>query len=197
MCRPQGQRKVNHESAMGPRGRAASCAPTAPPHPLLSPRPPPLLPPARQVLPPEEPLVEMKATDLLARRPALSLVALVAILDPPREEAIAAVKVAHKAGISVKMITGEARVWMERILFLLGTWTAHRWCCADLYGMQCTWHPVFLGARSMDDRSQETSMVSLNPPSSLYHPVLTLPVVPPTPHLPPAAHTLTPQATTP
>lgn len=66
-------------------------------------------PPARQVLPPEEPLVEMKATDLLARRPALSLVALVAILDPPREEAIAAVKVAHKAGISVKMITGERR----------------------------------------------------------------------------------------
>jgi magnesium-transporting ATPase (P-type) len=31
---------------------------------------------------------------------------MVAILDPPREEAVEAIKVAHKAGISVKMITG-------------------------------------------------------------------------------------------
>jgi hypothetical protein len=33
-------------------------------------------------------------------------VALIAILDPPRDEAIEAVKVAHSAGIEVKMITG-------------------------------------------------------------------------------------------
>ena len=37
----------------------------------------------------------------------LSMVLLVAILDPPREEAVRAVGVAHKAGITVKMITGE------------------------------------------------------------------------------------------
>ena len=48
----------------------------------------------------------MKATDVLAKPPFMSLVALVAILDPPRDEAIAAVKIAHKAGIEVKMITG-------------------------------------------------------------------------------------------
>lgn len=34
------------------------------------------------------------------------MVALLAILDPPRDEAIEAVKVAHGAGITVKMITG-------------------------------------------------------------------------------------------
>jgi magnesium-transporting ATPase (P-type) len=34
-------------------------------------------------------------------------VSLIAILEPPRDEAIEAVKVAHKAGIQVKMITGE------------------------------------------------------------------------------------------
>lgn len=34
------------------------------------------------------------------------MVALFAILDPPREEAIAAAKIAHEAGITVKMITG-------------------------------------------------------------------------------------------
>lgn len=43
---------------------------------------------------------------LLQRKPSLALVALFAILDPPREEAIEAAKVAHQAGITVKMITG-------------------------------------------------------------------------------------------
>jgi hypothetical protein len=33
---------------------------------------------------------------------------MVAILDPPREEAVEAIKIAHKAGITVKMITGAA-----------------------------------------------------------------------------------------
>eukprot|EP00775_Hariotina_reticulata_P008890 gene8890-9068_t len=44
---------------------------------------------------------------LLKRKPSLVLVALMAILDPPRDEAIAAVKEAHQAGIVVKMITGD------------------------------------------------------------------------------------------
>jgi cation transport ATPase len=34
------------------------------------------------------------------------VVLMVAILDPPREEAVEAIKIAHKAGITVKMITG-------------------------------------------------------------------------------------------
>jgi magnesium-transporting ATPase (P-type) len=37
-----------------------------------------------------------------------AVVLMVAILDPPREEAVEAIKVAHKAGISVKMITGQS-----------------------------------------------------------------------------------------
>jgi hypothetical protein len=43
---------------------------------------------------------------LLSRPPSLAILALIAILDPPRDEAIEAVKVAHTAGITVKMITG-------------------------------------------------------------------------------------------
>jgi hypothetical protein len=41
----------------------------------------------------------------------LALVALFAILDPPREEAIEAARVAHQAGITVKMITGGGAGW--------------------------------------------------------------------------------------
>jgi len=44
---------------------------------------------------------------LRKREPTFTMVALLAILDPPREEVIDAVKVAHTAGISVKMITGD------------------------------------------------------------------------------------------
>lgn len=36
----------------------------------------------------------------------LPVVLMVAILDPPREEAVEAIKIAHRAGITVKMITG-------------------------------------------------------------------------------------------
>ncbi len=54
----------------------------------------------------DEDLSELSPESLLARKPFLTLVALIAILDPPREEAIRAVKVAHEAGIQVKMITG-------------------------------------------------------------------------------------------
>jgi cation transport ATPase len=56
----------------------------------------------------DEDLSTLSATSILERRskPFLTLVALMAILDPPRDEAIEAVKVAHRAGITVKMITG-------------------------------------------------------------------------------------------
>lgn len=59
-------------------------------------------------MPADEDVSQLSATKLLERRskPFLTLVALMAILDPPRDEAIEAVKVAHRAGISVKMITG-------------------------------------------------------------------------------------------
>jgi magnesium-transporting ATPase (P-type) len=55
----------------------------------------------------EENLDDLTPGNLRKRTPFLTMVALFAILDPPRPEAIAAVKVAHTAGISVKMITGD------------------------------------------------------------------------------------------
>lgn len=62
----------------------------------------------RAEVPEHEDVSGLTADGILARKsaPFLTLVALMAILDPPREEAIAAVKVAHRAGIVVKMITG-------------------------------------------------------------------------------------------
>lgn len=62
----------------------------------------------RAEVPADEDVSQLTATKLLERRskPFLTLVALMAILDPPRDEAIEAVKVAHRAGITVKMITG-------------------------------------------------------------------------------------------
>ncbi|KAG2431551.1 hypothetical protein HXX76_009565 [Chlamydomonas incerta] len=50
----------------------------------------------------------------------LSMVLLVAILDPPREEAVRAVGVAHKAGITVKMITGDHALTAVAIGRMLG-----------------------------------------------------------------------------
>jgi hypothetical protein len=55
---------------------------------------------------PGEDIEDFNPTYLRQRKPSLALVALFAILDPPREEAIQAAKVAHNAGITVKMITG-------------------------------------------------------------------------------------------
>ncbi|GBF92410.1 carbonate dehydratase [Raphidocelis subcapitata] len=57
---------------------------------------------------------------LLSRPPSLALLALIAILDPPRDEAIAAVKVAHEAGITVKMITGDHALTGKAIGEMLG-----------------------------------------------------------------------------
>ncbi|MBI1397763.1 MAG: HAD-IC family P-type ATPase [Betaproteobacteria bacterium] len=50
----------------------------------------------------------------------LSLAALVAMIDPPREEAIAAVARCHAAGIEVKMITGDHVVTARAIARQLG-----------------------------------------------------------------------------
>jgi hypothetical protein len=66
--------------------------------------------PCRGELPPDENLEALNPATLLSKGPFLSLVLMVAILDPPRPEAIEAVKVAHRAGISVKMITGALRM---------------------------------------------------------------------------------------
>ena len=55
----------------------------------------------------DEDISTLTAETLRLRSPSLAFVALLAILDPPREEVVEAVKVAHTAGICVKMITGE------------------------------------------------------------------------------------------
>lgn len=57
-----------------------------------------------------------------------AVVLMVAILDPPREEAVEAIKIAHRAGITVKMITGAVNPTLIVYLFpvhaLLTTSTA-------------------------------------------------------------------------
>jgi magnesium-transporting ATPase (P-type) len=57
-------------------------------------------------VPADEELSGLNPTTILGRGRFLSMVMLLAILDPPREEAVSAIKVAHRAGIQVKMITG-------------------------------------------------------------------------------------------
>jgi potassium/sodium efflux P-type ATPase len=57
----------------------------------------------------ESKLTEEMTADVLLKAPApfMTLIGLVAILDPPREDAIVACGKAKKAGITVKMITGD------------------------------------------------------------------------------------------
>ena len=50
---------------------------------------------------------EISASYIIDRPKFLTIVGLVAILDPPREECIPSIEEAHKAGIVVKMITGD------------------------------------------------------------------------------------------
>lgn len=64
----------------------------------------------RGEIPDDEDIANLSPVSLLARTPDLAFLALLAILDPPREEVIEAVKEAHTAGICVKMITGG---WVE------------------------------------------------------------------------------------
>lgn len=63
---------------------------------------------------------EISPTWLRAQQPFLSMVCLIAILDPPRPEAITAIKVAQEAGIVVKMITGDHAMTALAIGRMLG-----------------------------------------------------------------------------
>jgi len=54
------------------------------------------------------------------RAEGLSFLGLQAMLDPPREEAIDAVRACHSAGIGVTMITGDHRTTAEAIATLIG-----------------------------------------------------------------------------
>ena len=58
--------------------------------------------------------------DLLAEMKDLHLLSLVGIVDPPRAEARDAIKVAHEAGIQVRMITGDHAITAEAIARQLG-----------------------------------------------------------------------------
>eukprot|EP00285_Hemiselmis_virescens_P013221 CAMPEP_0173380530 /NCGR_PEP_ID=MMETSP1356-20130122/3202_1 /TAXON_ID=77927 ORGANISM="Hemiselmis virescens, Strain PCC157" /NCGR_SAMPLE_ID=MMETSP1356 /ASSEMBLY_ACC=CAM_ASM_000847 /LENGTH=1147 /DNA_ID=CAMNT_0014334157 /DNA_START=96 /DNA_END=3539 /DNA_ORIENTATION=+ len=57
---------------------------------------------------------------LKAKTPFLTMIGLVAILDPPRPEAIEGVRVATRAGIVVKMITGDHPATATAIAKMLG-----------------------------------------------------------------------------
>ncbi len=64
-----------------------------------------------------------------------SLLGVMAMMDPPREEAIAAVRRCHDAGIRVKMITGDHLVTARAIADKLGLSSAQARCGADLEQM--------------------------------------------------------------
>lgn len=61
----------------------------------------------RAVLPQECDPASVTTSTILEGEPLLTMVCLVAILDPPRDEAVTAIAEAHSAGIVVKMITGD------------------------------------------------------------------------------------------
>jgi Ca2+-transporting ATPase len=58
--------------------------------------------------------------DLLPLLDGMTLLALVGIVDPPRPSAKASIEIAHKAGIQVRMITGDHAVTAEAIARQLG-----------------------------------------------------------------------------
>ncbi len=58
--------------------------------------------------------------ELIARTDHLTLVALVGIVDPPRQEAAVAIAEAHTAGMAVKMITGDHAATAQAIASQLG-----------------------------------------------------------------------------
>ena len=60
------------------------------------------------------------AADLLPLVSDLTMLAVVGIVDPPRAEARAAIKIAHEAGIQVRMITGDHAVTAAAIAENLG-----------------------------------------------------------------------------
>lgn len=58
-------------------------------------------------VPEDEDISEIEASYVLTKGEFLTIAGLVAILDPPREECISAIRDAQQAGITVKMITGD------------------------------------------------------------------------------------------
>ncbi|MDD2742583.1 MAG: cation-transporting P-type ATPase [Rhodocyclaceae bacterium] len=68
---------------------------------------------ARQFLGPNSPLTVTNA-------PALTLLGLVGMIDPPRKAAISAIRHCHSAGIKVKMITGDHAVTAQAIAAQVG-----------------------------------------------------------------------------
>lgn len=52
-------------------------------------------------------LLQTEPMTIAKRRPFLTLLGLAAIIDPPREECIESIEEAHRAGINVKMVTGD------------------------------------------------------------------------------------------
>ncbi len=71
--------------------------------------------------------------DDIARR--FMLLGLVGLLDPPREEAVAAVTECRNAGISVKMITGDHAATASSIAKILGLRAAHVLTGKEIEGM--------------------------------------------------------------
>lgn len=74
----------------------------------------------RTVLPESQDLSKLNPEWIIGHTPFLEMVAMAAILDPPRDEAVEAVKVAHHAGINVKMITGDHALTALAIGRMLG-----------------------------------------------------------------------------
>ena len=91
---------------------------------------------------------EISVSDVLTGPPRLQLNAIVAIVDPPREEAIAAVAECKKAGVTVKMITGDHPDTARTIGGWIGITTAE----------------VLTGSRmeAMDDAELETHVEACN-----------------------------------
>jgi magnesium-transporting ATPase (P-type) len=89
----------------------------------------------------------------LSKTPFLTLLAMIAILDPPRDEAIAAVKVAHTAGIEVKMITGDHPLTAMAIGGMLG-----------LHGVSAEGGVVYTGPQvdAMSDKELEDVVLGCN-----------------------------------
>jgi potassium/sodium efflux P-type ATPase len=88
-----------------------------------------------------------------SKTPFLTMLAMIAILDPPRDEAIAAVKVAHQAGIKVKMITGDHPLTALAIGGMLG-----------LHGVTAAGGVVYTGPQvdAMSDNELEDVVLGCN-----------------------------------
>ena len=68
----------------------------------------------------ENPAVKAKASGPADLPKTLVLIGLIGLLDPPRKEAIEAVKECHSGGIRVTMITGDHKITAAAIAKMLG-----------------------------------------------------------------------------